>query len=259
VKKRPLLVRLSERTVLKTTSAVIAVSEEVAAVLRGRGYDGPIHIIPLSVDLSQFRPRPKDSSLSQTLQLRTPVVGYFGRLVSEKGIHQLLQAFSSIRRETGAALLIVGDGPLAALCRGIEGARVVAGVAHLDIPRYLSLCDVLIVPSITTSRWKEQFGRVIIEALACGIAVVGSDSGAIPKLLRDTGGGVVVPEGNPAALATAVLVLLADSSLRVKLARSAQTSIGRYSTRRVASDFDAVFQGLVHLGRTPQTESIKAG
>ena len=80
-----------------------------------------------------------------------------------------------------------------------------AGRVHLldakpadELPRYLNCMDVLAVPSLTTIWWKEQYGRVIAEAMACGVPVVGSDSGAIPEVVDSAG--LIVPEGDVGAL-----------------------------------------------------------
>jgi len=103
------------------------------------------------------------------------------------------------------------------------------------MPAYLNALDVLVLPSRTTPRWKEQFGRVIVEALACGVPVVGSDSGHIPRLINDIGGGVIFPEGDIEALAESIDELLSNPGQREALGqRGRQGVLEKYTWRRVA-------------------------
>ena len=102
----------------------------------------------------------------------------------------------------------------------IPGAQVqvLDGLSHERMAEGFARLDVLALPSRTTPTWKEQFGRVIVEALWCGVPVVGSDSGEIPWLIGLTGGGLVFPEGDDAALAGRLTELREDPALRQRLA-----------------------------------------
>jgi glycosyltransferase involved in cell wall biosynthesis len=138
-----------------------------------------------------------------------------------------------------AELLLFGDGPLR---REIERVSphvtVVPNLAHEQMSEAYSAIDLLVLPSRTTSHWKEQFGRVLVEALSCGVPVVGSDSGEIPWVIHSTGGGCVFPEGDVAALATLLDQLAADSDRRLRLARQGAEAVSRmFSVRSVAGAF----------------------
>jgi glycosyltransferase involved in cell wall biosynthesis len=118
-------------------------------------------------------------------------------------------------------LLLVGGGAMEGELRSWaagcgDGARVVTGVTHDRVPAYLGAMDLLAAPSLTTARWREQFGRMLVEAMACGVPVVGSDSGEIPHVIGDAG--VVVPEGDVDLLRTAMAGLSADAPRRAELA-----------------------------------------
>jgi glycosyltransferase involved in cell wall biosynthesis len=113
--------------------------------------------------------------------------------------------------------LLVGSGPLEdALARWAapHGAhvRIVTGVRHDEVPAYFNAMDVVCVPSRTTPGWREQFGRVLIEAFACGVAVMGSDSGEVPHVIGDAG--VVVGEADVAGWQAGLARLLDDAALR---------------------------------------------
>jgi glycosyltransferase involved in cell wall biosynthesis len=103
--------------------------------------------------------------------------------------------------------------------------------------------DIVVLPSLTTSRWKEQFGRAAVEAMACGIPVIGSDSGEIPTVLSRTGGGVTFPEGDARALAAEIRSLLSDPQARRQLGERGRDGVSRYfSLRTVASELAAALE-----------------
>ena len=79
----------------------------------------------------------------------------------------------------------------------------------------MNCCDALVLPSLSTPRWKEQFGRVLPEAMACGVPVVGSSSGNIPAMIGDAG--IIVPEGDSRAIAAALRSLADDPDLYARL------------------------------------------
>jgi glycosyltransferase involved in cell wall biosynthesis len=167
-----------------------------------------------------------------------------------------LQALALIR-DLPWRLVIVGAGPFAgsfdaqAAALGLAERITHAGyVPHEQAPQYLSAFDVLVLPSETQPNWKEQFGRVVIEAMACGTPVVGSDSGEIPNLIRDTGGGVIFKEREPQELADRLAALIGDPFLRAKLATAGrEAAAARYSLAAIAGKFAATIEAVV-AGRT---------
>src|SRR5690606_30118342 len=132
---------------------------------------------------------------------------YIGRFVEEKGVLDVLDALALCPPD--ARVLFVGSGPMldAIKARGAELnlADRVLFLQHqplAELPAVMNALDALVLPSRTTPRWKEQFGRVIIEAHACATPVIGSDSGAIPAVIGEAG--LTFPEGDAAALAKAI-------------------------------------------------------
>jgi glycosyltransferase involved in cell wall biosynthesis len=120
-------------------------------------------------------------------------------------------------------------------------------VPHPEAPRYLSAFDALVLPSETQPNWKEQFGRVVVEALASETPVVGTDSGEIPHLLRRTGGGLVVPERAPAALADALAELAVRPDRRATLARRGAEYVRTHLTHAaLAHTFASTVERAVH-------------
>ena len=139
------------------------------------------------------------------------MVGFTGRFVEEKGIDTLLEAF--IRSTRRWNLLFVGGGPLAVRIESLRlrypvAVQLVRDVHHDDMPAYLRAMDLLCAPSRTTAHWQEQFGRMLIEAMACGVPVVASDSGEIPHVVGDAG--VLIPEDDLVQWTETIDRLLAD-------------------------------------------------
>jgi glycosyltransferase involved in cell wall biosynthesis len=142
------------------------------------------------------------------------VIGFVGRIVREKGVRVLLDALDLLPEKF--RLLVAGAGPLEdELAR--RGSRVVhlGLVDHDRLWAVYAAMDCLVLPSLTTDRWKEQFGGVLADAMSMGVPIVGSDSGAIPEVIGDAG--LVVPEGSAAMLADAIAALAADAGRRVEL------------------------------------------
>lgn len=234
--------RLVERRVFGLSACALAMTREAEALLRAKGYAKEIFIVPHAIDAEQFAPRDA-SGLRRELGLDGTVVAYFGRLSAEKGILDLVEALGTLEssgRLVGISVLVIGSGPLEGEVRRRVRAlrlervtRMLASVPHGEVARYYNCADVVVVPSRTVPRWKEQFGRVLIEALASGCAVIGSDSGEIPHVIRETRGGPVVPEGDVGALADAIHRLSADPDARREHARQGRkvvVDVYTYST-----------------------------
>lgn len=239
--RRPMrpLVRWVFRRSLRAADAIVCANHEARQVLRDHGYTGVTAVFPsLGVDPSVYYPRLCPGGD------RPFTVISVGRLVPEKGVDILIAAFA--RLAPPARLVIVGQGPsrarLEAEARqsGI-GDRVefTGALSPDDIAVRLSGADVFVMPSRTLPYWKEQFGRALTEAMACRVAVVASDSGAIPEVIGDAG--VLVPEGDPAALAEALVGLRAHPERREDLAARGQARAEALFTPARMADQAATF------------------
>ncbi len=212
-----------ERTAMRRADGMIAFGHTAREVLDARGWQQPTRTIPPGVDVDEFRPDAERRALvREALGWRddTPAVGFLGRLVPEKGVDVFMAALDRLRSPWRA--LIVGNGPLeprvAAWSRRHPGrVKVIGGAAHGDVPKYLNAVDVLCAPSQTTERWREQFGRMLTEAFASGVAVVASRSGEIPHVVADAG--VLVAERDLDGWVAAIERLAADEGRRAELGR----------------------------------------
>jgi glycosyltransferase involved in cell wall biosynthesis len=215
--------------VLRRAAFVAARSESAARLARSWGAEGEVGLAPPAV--------PGWKSVPEAPE-RPFTIGYAGRLIESKGVFDLLAA---ARAQTDPVeLLFIGDGELkqqlAGQPVGNSTVRVLDGVTHEEMPSAYAQLDVLVLPSHTTSTWKEQFGRVIVEALWCGVPVVGSDSGEIPWLIGLTGGGLVFPEGDREALAERLARLRDSPALRERLAVSGRAAVERMFSVPAATD-----------------------
>jgi glycosyltransferase involved in cell wall biosynthesis len=101
--------------------------------------------------------------------------------------------------------------------------------------------DVLVLPSISRPNWKEQFGRVLVEAMACGVPVVGSTCGEIPNVVGDAG--LLFPEGDVAGLRDCLARLQADAELGARLAEAGRARVAeRFTQQRIAAETVAVYR-----------------
>jgi glycosyltransferase involved in cell wall biosynthesis len=223
--------RQMERRVYGMARHALAGSAEAGDVLRARGYGGPLSVVPqFGVDPETFRP--------ETGRERPFTVGFLNRFIPAKDPLMTLDAFTGLPAD--ARLVMVGDGPLREVVeqqvreRGLEGrVTVKPRVPSRQVPEIMRSIDVALLPSRTTPAWKEQFGRVLIEAMATGVPIVATQSGEIPNVVGSAG--ILVPEGDRDALTAALLALYRDTELRERLGRLGRERVlERFTHERIA-------------------------
>lgn len=231
------------RHIYRHADAVIAYGEHVRRfVARIRGRDGDIFIAPQSVEPELFGRTVSEAEIdrfrtSHALP-RGDLVLYSGRIVEQKGIQVLLEAWRQL--ESDATLIIVGDGPLAAKAAEIPRARVIGPLAREQLPIANAASTLAVLPSIPTARFREPWGLVCNEAMEQARPVVASDAvGAVAGgLVRHEQNGLVVPAGDPRALAHAIGRILSDATLRNRLGEAARASVGPYTYEAMADAFE---------------------
>ena len=242
-RRYPLPFRLLERYVLSRVEYGIVGNQESNVVWRAKGYRGPLAVIPqFGVDPDFFGPKGSRSPASGSPGL---TVGYVGRLVEEKGVDILLEALATLQGDWRAS--IIGGGPEEGALRALAGqlglgdrVRFEGQAASAGMPQVYRELDVLVVPSRTRSNWKEQFGRVLVEAMACGVPVIGSDSGEIPHVIGDAG--FVFPEGRADLLSEQLGRLQADPELCASAAwRGRERVLSHFTQARVAAETYRVY------------------
>jgi glycosyltransferase involved in cell wall biosynthesis len=260
-RRYPLPFQVIEGYCLRRADYAIAGSEGAARTWRDKGYGGPLATIPqFGVDPDIFAQSPSAGLRPSSLHLPRDrdrhdpsqgfVIGYVGRLVPEKGVDLLLDAVKDLPGMW--RLHIVGMGPeqdpLSTQIRRFGlGARVTleeAWLPSLQMPAFYRQLDALVLPSRSRPNWVEQFGRVLIEAMACGVPVVGSDCGEIPSVIGDAG--LVFPEDDARALRDRLIQLMQDPDLWSSLAQQGRERVLKHFTQaRIAAKTVAVYQELL--------------
>jgi glycosyltransferase involved in cell wall biosynthesis len=233
-----------ERRALNQAAAAYGCSETVRELLIAKGFSKPVRVIPFGVNVDEYTPRARNR-IGESL-----TIAFVGRMLPAKGLNILAQALAKVRSENWK-LLVVGDGeerePFAQQLRELnllERARFMGAVKYDQMPQLFQQMDLLVLPTQTTKRVREQFGRVIIEAMASGVPVIGSTCGAIPEVIGDAG--LVVPEGDAEALAAAIERLLSSDNLRRQLALAGRARVERgYSWEHVAGQMYELFRDVL--------------
>ena len=235
------MLRASTQFVMKRADLAFVCSHSVERALQREGFSTPIEVFPLGVDTRKFHKYPADT-LKQHLKLDGKfVVGYVGRLLRMKGVFMLLDMLPQLPEN--AHIVFLGSGPEEQSLRkattdaGLEGrVHLLGNIPYPELPKYINCLDLGIVPSQTRSRWKEQFGRSIVELMSCEVPVIGSDSGSIPEVLKD--GGVIFPEHNLQELSALVLLMMNSSETRRKYGRRGREIVlQQYSTDKMGEQF----------------------
>ncbi len=237
--------RQFESQVLNGIDAAIMGNNDAVAVWRSKGYTGPCTIIPqFGVDPTIFHPPAKRD------KGRGFIIGSANRrLVPEKGEDLLLKA--AVNLPGIWRIHIAGNGParpgleqLAADLGIADRVHFDGAIASSDMVTYLQQMDVLVLASRTLPNWKEQFGRVLTEAMACETAVVGAQSGEIPNVIGDAG--LTFPEDDVAALHAHLTRLIQSETLRDDLGKAGrQRVLDTYTQAQIAAQTVAVYRDIV--------------
>jgi glycosyltransferase involved in cell wall biosynthesis len=251
-KRYPPPFTMFERFCFRNTDGILACGTRVAETLRAKGYRGPLKVVALPTDTEAFSPNP-ERRVEQRTRWRLPggafAIGYAGKLVEEKGIRTLVSAFEDLARDDAQVhLVLAGGGALMgeveerAKLAGLESRVHLLGVIHnSELPAFMNGLDAFVLPSETRPNWREQFGRVLVEAMSCGTPSVGSNSGEIPTVLGDAG--LSFPEGNAEALASCLRLLISDPKLREGLGkRGRERALRLFATERVAAQHYRVYR-----------------
>ncbi len=231
-----------ERDCYRLAGHAIAGSQEAAQVLRAKSYGGPLSVIPqFGVDPDQFAP-------GTPAPVPPFVIGYAGGLIAEKGIETLIKAAAGLSGEW--ELRLAGEGAARVRLQRLAAALGVADrVVFLSrlpstaMPDFYRGLHAFVLPSLARPNWKEQFGRVLIEAMGCAIPVIGSDCGEAPHVIGEAG--LLFAMGDDRQLRALLLRLQADPALRRELGeRGRQRVLERYTHAAIAQATFAVYAAL---------------
>jgi glycosyltransferase involved in cell wall biosynthesis len=248
------------RHVYRNADAVVTYGEHVRRyVARYRGHDDDVVIAPQSVEAELFgREVTADEIAAWRAEFGlpdAPLVLYVGRLVEEKGIEALLDAWRVVTAAPPAAtgptpvdaprhaapptLAVIGDGPLAGVVDATSNAHLLGPLPRERLPIAYAAATALVLPSIPTPRFREPWGLVLNEALHQGTPVIATTAvGAVAGgLIRDGETGLVVPPDDAHALAQAIARLLTDDALRTRLGAAGRAALAGHTYEAMADAF----------------------
>ena len=240
-----------ERALALTSDAIVATCSDEVRELTALGADRHrIHVVPCGIDPALFSPCGPPNPPSQPDRRHVARIVAVSRLVPRKG---LAEAVTALRDVPAAHLVIAGGPPPRQLADDAEACRLrevaaaagvadrvtlVGGVDRADVPALLRTADVVVCPP-----WYEPFGIVPLEAMACGVPVVGTAVGGLLDSVVDGVTGLLVPPRRPDELARALRLMLGDRRLRERLGRAASAWVrSRFTWDEVAGSTLQVYE-----------------
>lgn len=239
------------------TDIFIAITERAKIALQIEGVpEDRIKTIPVGIDTSRFKPENIDYSLRERLDLNKDdfVVLFIGRLTKEKGVYDLLYAIKLISLDPELRhlkIVIAGSGPekenMVRLVRELKidhHVKLIGSFPYEEVPRLYHMANTFILPSIPVHFWQEQFGMVLIEAMASGLPVISTESGSIPEVVGDNG--LLIQPNDPLSIYNEIKRLALDASLCKSLGLKARSYVEeQYNLKRISGMINKVYEELV--------------
>jgi glycosyltransferase involved in cell wall biosynthesis len=245
--------KFRRRRLWRRYDGVLACATKSAEAIRAYGMP---ETVPISIAWTPNLPPPApgqraDDSFLPSKQSAEFFIGFAGRITAAKGWRVLLAALTQLPEH--CKCLIAGDGDEEAELRLWcqmpalrERVYYFGALEKAKLWDFYRALDVFVLPSLTTPRWAEQFGFVLAEAMACGVPVIGSDSGAIPEVIGDSG--IIVEENNSTALAAAIRSIENDPHRRARYIHCGQE---RFEQEFSIAAYARKLAALLGLGTMP--------
>lgn len=241
-----------KRFTLKHADLFLCYSEKAKMALVKEGIDeDKIEIVRLGVNLNKFK-----NEKSKIKDKKNEIVILFvGRLVEEKGIMDLYEAFRIIQNSKlkvqnyNLKLKIIGDGFLRNILDkligndGLQSSISIEQKEYKNMPKVYQEADIFVLPSKTSKTWEEQYGMVLVEAMASGLPIIASQTGAIPEVVGDCG--YLVEKGDVAGMTKQLINLINDAKLRGKIGRMGRVRAEKYFDRKkTAKKIEKIYENI---------------
>ena len=229
---------------LKTIDKLITVSNNLKfKAINLVGNQIPIKVIPNGVDTKIFNIGERTKARQKLgLKLEGKIVLFVGHLIRIKGVNILVDALSILKDKEQVLAIIIGQGEMKSLIQqqiveyGLNDKVILVGqIPYHEVPLWMNASDVLVLPS-----HYEGFPCVLLEALACGIPVVGSSVGGIPEVIKSKQYGILVPPRNPESLAEAIITGLNKIWNRNLLRRYAEENSWAKNTQKTIEVYNEI-------------------
>ncbi|MAG91760.1 glycosyl transferase family 1 [Candidatus Woesearchaeota archaeon] len=227
----------------------IATKNEV--IRRFPEFSHKIKVIPMGVDTKFFVP--KNVKFKYKQYSNKKIALFVGRLNEQKGIEYLIKSLKNVKQKfPNTLLLIIGEGryreKLEELVDSLELSDFVeflGAVPHSKIIDYYNLADVFVMPSITSKIGTEGQGLVLLEAMACGTCVIGTNTGGIPFIIKNNQSGLLVKEKSQSDLANKIIKIIGDNKLRNNFSKNASKFVkSNYSWQKIVKEFEKIYKKL---------------
>ncbi|MBF0519529.1 MAG: glycosyltransferase family 4 protein [Nitrospirae bacterium] len=240
---------------LKNSDAMTVIPLESVSIWKNRGFRKAIYTIPPGVDTTLYEESVGIKRQDIIHKAKNAFkIGYAGRITPEKGIETVVMAVAILKdRGRDCVFFIAGGGThKGELQKVISDAGIKDLVYFLDVisqnemPSFYNSLDVLVLPSLTTNRWKEQFGRVLIEAMASKTPVIGSSSGEIPTVIGNAG--LIFRENDALHLADSIQKLMDNKELSAEFSNTGYQKVHEnYTWSKVAENYIKVYKELLSI------------
>jgi len=232
------------RRTKKLVNGVFTINNDGKRIFTEEGFKR-VERMPLGFDPEYFFPDDKERErLRIKLGLQKTVVAYFGRIIPEKGVHILIKALEPLKKYEWELMIDEFDEYASEYNSRINRLLIRSGILdrvvnvhpdHFQIGGYMNAADIVVVPSVSKPNWKEQYGRVAAEAMACGKIVIASDSGSLPELLNDHG--LIFKEGNIDELSALLRKIFTHQMINIpegnKIAQYAEQQLSLLKQREI--------------------------
>jgi starch synthase len=238
----------------------VAVTERAKDALLLEGVpEDKITVIPMGIDINRFKPDEETGKrIRKDLGIadEEKVILFTGRMIWEKGIYDLVHAAKLVKLDKNIETIrlkfvVVGKGQ-----ESREIKKIVNRLCMNDIFLFMeskpyhqmheiyNMADIFVLPSIATKAWKEQFGMVLVEAMACGVPVISTVSGSIEEVVADAG--LLVQPNDPTRLSAAIIKLLKNDALRKELGtRGRERAVKEYDSNKIAGKLASLFEDVL--------------
>lgn len=243
---------LQKKSVMDEVDLFLPFTKAAETCLRLEGVpEEKTAVVYPGIDTERFKPGPKPVHLLKKNRIpdNAFVILYAGKLVSWKGVHNLIYAAVALRKKGHAdfVVAIAGKGAQKANMEKLiretgleENFRFLDFVSYDDMPDVYRLADVFVLPSYPTMEWQEQFGMVLVEAMACGRPVISTLSGSIPEVVDDAG--VLLPPGDFFSLANVIERFMKDPALcREFSVKGRDRAMNLFDSRKTSEELRSVF------------------
>lgn len=247
----PVMTQRKQR-VRDAAAIFVAVTEPARDTLIAEGVEADrIRVVPAALNTDRFEPGHDRSFLAARVGIPAdaPIVLFVGRMIREKGVTELVHAFSRVGGASVAPhLVLVGNGPQTARVKvaaealgAADRVHLLEGQSYADMPRVFRSADVVVIPSLSTPYWQEHFGYVLAEAMASGRPLVTTRTGSIPHVVGDAAW--LVDDYDIDGLTAAIGEMLTRPDVAADLGRRGRSrAVERYSVATVAPQLAAAYE-----------------